>query len=72
MPRLSAYQGLGKSNGNHQQSTAQVLFAGLAPGFGSLYQANVIVPSVIAAGRNVPLILTAAGLASPTVTVPIE
>lgn len=39
----------------------QVLFAGLAPGCGGLYQVNVIVPSVIAAGRNVPLILTDAG-----------
>jgi uncharacterized protein (TIGR03437 family) len=51
---------------------AQVLFAGLAPGFAGLYQVNVVVPSGIAAAPKVPVIITAAGLDSPPVTIPIQ
>jgi uncharacterized protein (TIGR03437 family) len=51
---------------------AQVLFAGLTPAFAGLYQVNAIVPSGVAAAPNVPVILTAAGLASPPVTIPIQ
>jgi len=51
---------------------AKVLFAGLAPGFAGLYQVNAIVPQGITAAPNVPVIITAGGLASPPVTVPIH
>jgi uncharacterized protein (TIGR03437 family) len=51
---------------------AQVLFAGLAPGFVGLYQVNVIVPSGIAPASDVPVVLTAAGATSAPVTVAIK
>jgi uncharacterized protein (TIGR03437 family) len=51
---------------------AQVPFAGLAPGFVGLYQVNVIVPSGIAAADDVPVVLTAAGAVSASVTVAIQ
>ena len=51
---------------------AQVLFAGLAPGFVGLYQVNVIVPPGIAAADNVPVVLTEAGESSAPVTVAIQ
>jgi uncharacterized protein (TIGR03437 family) len=50
----------------------QVFFAGLAPGYVGLYQVNVIVPTGIAAGAQVPLILSVAGASSPPVTVAIR
>jgi uncharacterized protein (TIGR03437 family) len=52
--------------------SAQVLFAGLAPGFAGLYQVNVLVPSDVTPGPNVPVILTQGTLTSPPVTVPIQ
>jgi len=51
---------------------AQVLFAGLAPGFVGLYQVNVIVPSGIVAADDVPVVLTEAGALSAPVTVAIQ
>jgi len=51
---------------------AQVLFAGLTPAFAGLYQVNVLVPKGITAAPNVPVIIMAAGLASPPVTIPIQ
>jgi uncharacterized protein (TIGR03437 family) len=51
---------------------AQVLFAGLAPGFAGLYQVNAVVPAGIAASANVPVILTEAGLSSAVVTVAVQ
>jgi uncharacterized protein (TIGR03437 family) len=51
---------------------AQVQFAGLAPGFVGLYQVNVPVPSGVAPGSNVPVVITAAGFSSPTVSVAIQ
>jgi uncharacterized protein (TIGR03437 family) len=54
------------------EKDAQVLFAGLAPGFVGLYQVNVIVPSGIAAASDVPVALTAAGATSAPVTVAIK
>jgi uncharacterized protein (TIGR03437 family) len=53
-------------------NNAEVLFAGLAPGFVGLYQVNVIVPSGIAAAADVPLVLTEAGATSAPVTVAIQ
>ncbi len=38
---------------------ATVSFAGLAPGFVGLYQVNVQIPAGVAAGNNIPLVLTA-------------
>jgi uncharacterized protein (TIGR03437 family) len=51
---------------------AQVLFAGLAPGFVGLYQVNVIVPSGIDSASDVPVVLTEAGATSAPVTVAIK
>jgi uncharacterized protein (TIGR03437 family) len=50
--------------------TAQVLYAGLAPGFAGLYQVNVVVPQV--ASGDAPLQVTAAGVASNTATISIQ
>jgi uncharacterized protein (TIGR03437 family) len=52
--------------------SAPVAFAGLTPTYAGLYQVNVTVPSGITPGPNVPLIITAAGLSSPPVTVAIR
>jgi uncharacterized protein (TIGR03437 family) len=51
---------------------AQVLFAGLAPGFAGLYQVNATVPAGVTAGMGVPLIVSESGAASPAVTVAIH
>ena len=51
---------------------AQVLFAGLAPGFAGLYQVNVIVPAGVTPGAAVDLVLTVAGRGSSPVTVAIK
>jgi uncharacterized protein (TIGR03437 family) len=51
---------------------AQVLFAGLAPGWVALYQVNVLVPAGVAAGPSVPVVVTAAGASSTPVTVAIQ
>jgi uncharacterized protein (TIGR03437 family) len=51
---------------------AQVLFAGLAPGFAGLYQVNAIVPTGIASAANVPVVLTVGGISSSPVTVAIK
>jgi uncharacterized protein (TIGR03437 family) len=51
---------------------ANVLYSGLAPGFAGLYQVNVTVPSGITPGSDVPVVLTVAGISSPTVTVAIQ
>jgi uncharacterized protein (TIGR03437 family) len=40
---------------------AQVLFAGLTPGFPGLYQVNAMVPSGVAAGNQVPVTVSVAG-----------
>ena len=50
---------------------AQVLYAGLAPGFAGLYQVDAIVPAGIT-GANVPVILSTAGFSSATVTLAIQ
>jgi uncharacterized protein (TIGR03437 family) len=51
---------------------AQVEFAGLAPEFVGAYQVNVAVPTGIAPGANVPLVLSQAGAISVPVTVAIQ
>ena len=49
---------------------AQVIFAGLAPGYVG-YQVNVLVPSGVT-GAALPLVLTEDGISSPPVTVAIQ
>jgi uncharacterized protein (TIGR03437 family) len=51
---------------------AQVFFSGLTPGYSGLYQVNVLVPSGIAAGTNVPVVVSVGGASSPPVTVAIQ
>jgi len=51
---------------------ANVLFAGLAPGFTGLYQLNVMVPSGVSPGDAVPVVLTVAGESSPPVTIAVQ
>jgi len=48
--------------------SANVIFAGLAPGFIALYQVNAIMPSGVAPGSAVPVTLSVGGQVSPVVT----
>jgi uncharacterized protein (TIGR03437 family) len=52
--------------------SAEVLFAGLAPGFAGLYQINVQVPAGAPLGADVPVVVTAGGLSSPPVTMAVR
>jgi adhesin/invasin len=52
--------------------SAQPFYAGLTPGYSGLYQVNVIVPAGIAAGANVPVVLSAGGALSPPVTIAVQ
>ena len=51
---------------------AAVQFAGLAPNFVGLYQANVQIPDGVTAGAAVPLVLYQNGIASNTVTLALR
>jgi uncharacterized protein (TIGR03437 family) len=51
---------------------ATVQFSGLAPGFVGLYQINVVVPTNVAAGSAVPVILMQSGFSSNTVTIAVK
>ena len=51
---------------------ARVLFSGLVPGFVGLYQVNAQVPDDCPSGESVPVVLTASGVQSNTVTVAVE
>jgi uncharacterized protein (TIGR03437 family) len=51
---------------------APVFFAGLTPGFTGLYQVNATVPTGIAPNPQAPLVLSQAGRASATVTIPVQ
>ncbi|HYL76136.1 MAG TPA: hypothetical protein VEU96_18145 [Bryobacteraceae bacterium] len=51
--------------------TANVLFAGLTPGFVGLYQVNAVVPAVTP-GSQVPVVVTAAGQQSKPVTIVVR
>jgi uncharacterized protein (TIGR03437 family) len=50
---------------------ASVKFAGLAPGL-AVYQVNVVVPSGVASGKSVPVVLSTAGLQSGPVTIVVK
>lgn len=51
---------------------ATIAFAGLAPGFTGLYQINAVVPTGIAPGPTVPVVITVAAQSSPPVTMAIR
>jgi len=51
---------------------AKVLFSGLAPGFVGLWQINAEVPADVTPGMALPLVITAAGVASNTVTIAVQ
>ena len=51
---------------------AQVLYAGLAPGFVGLYQINFLIPSGVAPGDAVPLVISTAGATSTPGTMAIR
>lgn len=52
-------------------ANAKVLFAGLSPGSVGLYQIDVQIPDGTVGG-NVPLVVTQGGVASNTVTLPVQ
>jgi uncharacterized protein (TIGR03437 family) len=51
---------------------ANVLFAGLAPGFVGLYQVNLEIPAGVAPGNAIPVIITAAGINSNAATIAVQ
>jgi uncharacterized protein (TIGR03437 family) len=51
---------------------AVVSYSGLAPGFAGLYQVNAIVPSGVAPGNTVPVVISFGSLASNTVTIAVQ
>ena len=53
-------------------ATVPVAFAGLVPTLSGLYQVNATIPSGTATGDNVPLVITAVGLAGPPATIAIH
>ncbi len=51
---------------------ANVVYAGLTPGYAGLYQVNAVVPTGVGAGSQVPVILSTAGQISPPVTIAVR
>ena len=51
---------------------AAVSFSGLSPGFAGLYQIDATVPSGLAAGNQVPVIVNIGGASSPAVTIAVK
>jgi len=51
---------------------AKVQFSGMAPGFVGLWQINAEVPADVTPGFAVPLVITAAGATSNTVTIAVQ
>jgi uncharacterized protein (TIGR03437 family) len=51
---------------------AQVLFAGLAPGFVGEYQVNAVVPAGVAPETSVPVVISLGGVYSNTVTIAVQ
>jgi uncharacterized protein (TIGR03437 family) len=52
--------------------SAPVLFAGLSPGFVGLYQVNVQLPTGVASGNAVSVVVTTANLNSNTATIAVQ
>jgi len=52
--------------------TAQVQFSGMAPGFVGLWQINAVVPQSVTPGLAVPLVISAGGATSNTVTIAVQ
>jgi uncharacterized protein (TIGR03437 family) len=51
---------------------ATVVFSGLASGFAGLYQVNAVMPSGVAAGDNVPVVMKAGDYEGPAVTIAVR
>lgn len=51
---------------------APVQFSGMAPGWVGLWQINVEVPANVTPGAAIPLVITAGGISSNTVTIAVE
>jgi uncharacterized protein (TIGR03437 family) len=51
---------------------AKVQFSGMAPGFVGLWQINAEVPADVTPGMALPLVITAAGTSSNTVTIAVQ
>jgi uncharacterized protein (TIGR03437 family) len=51
---------------------AEVQFSGLQPEFAGRYEVRVVVPQGIAAGNAIPVMVTAAGRSSQTVTMAVK
>jgi uncharacterized protein (TIGR03437 family) len=52
--------------------SAQVLFSGMAPGFVGLWQINAVVPAGATPGSVVPLVVSAGGATSNSVTIAVQ
>lgn len=52
--------------------SAKVAFSGLSPGFVGLYQLDVVVPSGVTPGNQVPVVVTISGDSSPAVTIAVK
>jgi uncharacterized protein (TIGR03437 family) len=51
---------------------AELIFAGLTPGFTGLYQVNAVVPAGAASGNAVPVVISTSGQVSPPVTMAVR
>jgi uncharacterized protein (TIGR03437 family) len=51
---------------------ARVLFSGMAPGWVGLWQINAEIPQSTTPGPAVPLVVSAGGVTSNTVTIAVE
>jgi uncharacterized protein (TIGR03437 family) len=51
---------------------AKVLFSGLAPGYPGEYQIDITVPSGVAYGDNIPVVLTILGASDSSTTISIQ
>jgi len=51
---------------------ARVLFSGMAPGYVGLWQINAEAPADVTSGPAVPLVISAGGVTSNTVTIAVE
>ena len=52
--------------------STRVLFSGMAPGFVGLWQINAEVPQSVTPGNAVPLVISAGGVSSNTVTIAVQ